>query len=193
MGIMVRKCFPKNREQRLQNKEQGIVDLPKIMNQDQLEKCKSQIRASFKSGPPNGWLLGWEGNRFEEDIAAVAKPYKTLNMTNFDYGFCNTYRVLDETRNEYHRWELTIQISCIVDYFSTFWTKYSPGSSRVHDKHPDAETEKIQAAVKDWLRDKGLSEFPDEWYDLKMTDITLELSDPDKVTIAKCVFEDYCG
>ncbi|MCB9577732.1 MAG: hypothetical protein H6717_11990 [Polyangiaceae bacterium] len=151
-----------------------------------------QIRRLFASGPPNGWLLGWDRDRGFDDLSALVAPLAATNNTSFDYAFCNHFEVRLSLAEERYA-VLTVLTSFVADVFSVHWTVYDPGgqAGRVVGQPPEGK--RIEADVRAWLGRRGLRELPDELLRQPIPGIELELSGADDVTLGKCLFRDSAG
>ena len=159
------------------------------------EELVAATKATFATGVPNGWVLGWNRARFETEIAALARPFSCFNATSFDYARCNRYEIECRTEGEPTYLMLTVLISFILDVFSTHWTRYE-NSSRFGSVVPtpnDTPLSVLEVRIAEMLRARDFRRISDELYAMKIGGIELELSDPGGVTLGKCLFEDSNG
>ncbi len=148
----------------------------------------------FRSGPPNGWLEGWEVNRFHAELLELSGKLTLANHTSFDYAFCNLYEVEVPGSTSDVLWVLTIRISFIVDAFSLHWTRYECDGRQGAVRTPTISTcRTIEAEVRRFLQNRAFIEPSVADCDSRVTGVELELSDPDMVTLGKCLFQDYDG
>lgn len=145
------------------------------------------INQKFGSGIPNGFLLGWDADRFLIDFKSIiGNDFKLINQTDFSYSYCNSYDILiDRTL------VLTIQISFIVDLYSIHLTKYSTDrkQGKVIPLSPSiTNNQRIKKLIK-FLENNKFEEISDIQYSFEVEDLSLELAD--KPIIANFIFEDY--
>jgi len=152
------------------------------------------IKGAFRDGPPNGWILGWPEKRHAEALARLTAPGEFFNKTSFDYWFCNTYEVY-YPNSSVSNVKLTIQISFIVDAFEVYWDTYIKGAAVKPHGQVSIDDLKIDITqnVCSYLESQGFVQVPDEWDGLKIPDVKLELSEPEDVTLNKCLFRDFDG
>ncbi len=152
----------------------------------------SVLQASFASGLPNGWQLGWDRERFGADLKRIAGDRRVINVTSFDYSRCNSYEI--ECSNVGNQLVLTVRISFVRDLFILHWTQYSPNrrSGQVVQEIPDACAE-IEGSVAEFLHCENFRRVPDDLYEQHVPNVELELSEPGDVTVGKCLFDDYDG
>lgn len=156
-----------------------------------LDRLKALVVAQFESGPPNGWLLGWDRDRLYGVVSTAAKPEECVNATSFDYCFCNTFLVTPIARFDLTL-RLTVRVSFVAPFYSTHWTRYGPKTSQVVPVVP-IEVAHIAERIRKALDKQGFAEVPLEWHDETVSGVVLELSGPTDVTLSKCLFEDYEG
>jgi hypothetical protein len=158
-----------------------------------LETWTEEVQRRFKSGIPNGWLLGWNPLRFHKELAVLLKEGEFENVTSFDYDFCNTYNFrLAAALREYEM--LTLQISFIVDAYSLHWARYRDGG-RLGEfiRRPESRSSlTLEVDVRAFLEKRGIRECDDECYNTKMVGIRTELGGSDPI-LGKCLFADYEG
>ena len=150
-----------------------------------------RIQRVFADGPPNGWLLGWDENRGFVELKRVAYPWLVENCTSFDYAFCNWFDIacrIDSDSNEYI---LGVFTSFIADYYQLFWTRLDRGRKRAEVVPEVVEMSGVHAAVVEWLHRRGFSSVPPEFDGRIVPGVELELSEPDEVTVDKCLFRDH--
>lgn len=165
-----------------------------MKEQLQIEFLIAAIRKAFADAPPNGWLLEWDEMRAFERIKIAAHPFHCENYTSFDYSFCNHYGISTRTESRNVKyWVLTVRLSFIANVYCMHWTEYSPDgrSGHVITTISDGALQSMEARVKAEVERAGFVALPDEWLDVPIRGVTLELSDQDKVTLSKCLFEDY--
>ncbi len=153
----------------------------------------AEIRRQFQTAPPSGWELHWDADRFYDDLKEIlGGNYKLCNCTNFDYSFCNSYELTVENKNGNEKWILAIKVSFIVDAYSLHWTYYPRNKQAyVLMDQKDAQLQNIEDKIVSFLGSKGFSDVSHKVYNMKLEDVSLELSDPDEVTVGKCLFDDF--
>jgi len=156
-----------------------------------LEEIVAQVREQFREEVPNGWLLGWDLNRGHAAIREATAPYRASNLTSFDYSFCNWYEV--KVRNGYQKWLLTVKISFIVSVFSLYWTRYKSSVEGFVMIADSDERRRLENRVRTAVSGLGYCEIDSAWLNLKVDGVSLELSDPEDVTLGKCLFCDFDG
>lgn len=159
------------------------------MSDDQLLVTK--VSRMFREGPPNGWVLGWNRDRFVKEISKLSHPGEFENVTSFDYSFCNSFEVsFRKSSDEFI--VLTVRISFVANYFSTHWTQYSAGGRHgtvVEAADQDSAT-KVAERIRRFLTSEGFRELPEDWASMVVPDARLELSEG-PATLTKCLFDDY--
>jgi hypothetical protein len=158
-----------------------------------LERMIDDVRHQFSEEPPNGWLLGWDRERYLALVQNTCVPFVVTNTTSFDYAFCNRFEVrFDEPARE-HFWVLTVRISFVLPIFSLHWTKYDSTTVGTVVTQVAGEHREVEESVRRALESIGLNELPEEWSEEEVGGVELELSGANNVTISKCLFEDYAG
>lgn len=114
-------------------------------------------------------------------------------MTTFDHAFCNDFHITVSGEVAHSKWLMQVHVSFIVDAFVGFWTYYPPNSCKgvVVDSPLNESLLLIDQRIKTRLCDAGFWELPDEWYDIQIDGIELELSGFENVTVSKCLFHDH--
>jgi hypothetical protein len=156
-----------------------------------LDRLKALVVTTFENGPPNGWRLGWDENRFYDVVSTAAQPADCVNHTSFDYSFCNTLVVTPIARSDLTL-TLTVRVSFVAPFYSTHWTRYRPKDAQVVSAVP-SEVAEIADRIRKALCRLGFTEMPLEWHDETVQGVVLELSGATNVTLSKCLFEDYEG
>ncbi|MCP4458042.1 MAG: hypothetical protein GY816_08470 [Cytophagales bacterium] len=153
------------------------------------------VKQKFSQGPPNGWLLGWDEERFFPDFIKIAHPFLSINLTSFDYSFCNKFHVRSDTNEIGQYLALTVCLSFIVDAYSIHWTFYDyKGRTGKVVPSPCKEPESIlEYRIREFLAKQGFVEIPDNWYNAKVEGVHLDLSDDEHVILGKCLFDDFDG
>ncbi|MEL6340959.1 MAG: hypothetical protein AAFQ65_13700 [Myxococcota bacterium] len=165
------------------------------MTDSLLHRWQAEVYDAFKDGAPNGWLIGWDRDRLLNEVRDIARLADgCINATSFDYARCNRFELRIGAEDRQH-WVLTVRVSFVIDAYSLHWTEYGPGdkSGRVVDGLDNKRTGTLENETRSILAGRGFAELPATWSALPMTGIALELSDPEDVTLGKCVFEDYDG
>lgn len=153
---------------------------------------EDRIRGLFASGPPNGWLRGWDRDRGFNEFVQVVTPHEATNNTSFDYAFCNQFDVRVELEDKQHA-VLTVLTSFVADVFSTHWTVYEPDGRSGGVVEGVIEGRELRTAVEGWLRERGFAELPDDLGAMNLNGIELELAGDENVTVEKCLFRDFEG
>lgn len=158
-----------------------------------LNDIKSAIHASFRNGPPNGWLLQWDTSRGQSLIQNAVAPNQVINHTSFDYGFCNWFEVRFTDNTPASDIILTAKLSFILPVCWLDWKQSNnSGTVRTLSRIPEPYRT-VEENLRHALHKAGFVELPDEWYRLEVNGVELELSGNVNVTIEKCLFTDYEG
>ncbi|WP_165248261.1 hypothetical protein [Paludisphaera soli] len=164
-----------------------------VTNPIRLDDLIRLVQERFRDGPPNGWLLGWDPARCLDSVGRAARPHHVGNTTSFDYGFCNQFEVAIGAGGRGECWVLTIHLSFVAPTFCLFWTRYkSPNKGVVNAGVPEGQRA-LEDEVRAAIQAEGFFELPDEWFDVHVDGVRLELSDAADVTLNKCLFCDYDG
>lgn len=158
-----------------------------------IEEIKKAIDNLFREGPPNGWQLGWSKARYFGPITAAAAPYRTTNHTSFDYGFCNWYEVHVDGSDKERYYIMTIKISFVIPVYCMFWTEHENNISGSVIELSPKEFKHIEDSVRCAVKKMGFSEISNEWHEIKISGVHLELGGTENATIGKCLFTDYAG
>jgi hypothetical protein len=160
-----------------------------------LAKLVERVRSAFAGGPPNGWIEEWAMDRHFSEFVQVVSPQKASNVTSFDYSFCNRFEVQVEGLGDRCYAVLTVLLSFIADVYTVHWTLYERGGrvGRVVEAPPSEDAVKLQLRVEKWLAQIGFTRLRDDWYDIELNGILLELSGETHVTLGKCLFQDFDG
>lgn len=150
------------------------------------------IRDKFKNGPPNGYNLAWNENRFWDELKKAVNPHKVINTTSFDYSFCNSYEIEINSAFSIASRRLIIHISFIMDVYEVYWTQQAfLKEPQVVKSHQNKKDFHIENQIHQLLGSHNFVEVSDALYDTKLTDIKLELSEPENITVGKCLFNDH--
>ncbi|HVW02579.1 MAG TPA: hypothetical protein VHB77_19640 [Planctomycetaceae bacterium] len=150
-----------------------------------LEELTTVVAERFRSGPPNGWLLGWDASRCSERLRDAVAPYDLVNCTSFDYSFCNWYEVRFNRHRREAFWTLTAKLSFVAPAYCMHWNTAAPAAP--------AESQHVESNLRTELERAGFFELPVEWSELAVPNVQLELSGARNVTLSKCLFCDYDG
>lgn len=158
-----------------------------------IDSLVAQVRDQFRifNSAPNGWAIKWDESRYFEAITAAAKPYPTVNYTDFNYEFCNSYAVFfDQLPTKCYR-ALMIEVSFVAPVFCFYWTQAECDLRKKNwpNAYPSAR-EKATERVRALLVRENLFEVPDDWLNTKIEGVELELSGSTDVTLYKCLFVD---
>jgi hypothetical protein len=151
------------------------------------------VQKAFSPLPPNGWLLAWNCERYFREFARAAAPARATNHTSFDYAFCNHFEAELRGSGDAEHLTLTVRISFIADVYSIHWTTYRDGG-KVGHVVPRPVTDSsvdLQKRIEQWLGTTALARLPDEWFELQLSEVQLELAGVTGATLGKCLFEDY--
>lgn len=151
------------------------------------------IQMAFKDGVPNGILLGWDEDRFYQDLLILTQRGEIVNRTDFNYSFCNTYYYHHSNKHSKTQEKATLQISFVSNVFQIYWDKslkHSSSMARRIKEPENNESKEWEKAVKGFMKQRGFEEFLIDWYNLPIDGIELELSEKDEVTVGKCLFEE---
>lgn len=160
-----------------------------------LTKLIERVRSAFAGGPPNGWMEGWALDRHFTEFVQVASPQKAVNVTSFDYSFCNRFEARVNGLVDRRYAVLSVLLSFIADVYTIHWTLYEGDGrvGRVIKAPPSADAAELQLRVERWLAQIGFTRIRDDWYDTELEGIVLELSGDTAVTLGKCLFQDFDG
>ena len=150
-----------------------------------LEEILQQVQLAFRDGPPNGWILGWDLNRYFSEIEGAAAPYPVINYTSFDYSYCNNYQIHDDS--ERCHFFLTVLVSFITPVYSLHWTGLRNQTGAVVLR-PPAQYAALENKIAAKLKDLGLMDFPPDWSEVKVEGVHLELSEPEDAGLGKFLF-----
>jgi len=149
------------------------------------------IQKKFSDGCPNGFLLGWDINRFFQSLISLFVGFKVINDTDFNYSYCNSYEIeLGENESD-EIFILTLKVSFIVDAFVLHVTRYSSNRRSGKVIHFDECSEyagEIKKA-KIFLVGKGFVEMQNDDMESVVDGVHLELAEIP--TVGKCLFEDF--
>lgn len=151
------------------------------------------VRKAFSPRPPNGWLLGWDRERYFREFVRASAPARATNHTSFDYAFCNHFEADLRDSGDAEYLTFTVRISFIADVYSIHWTTYGDGG-KVGHVVPTPTTEaavELHKRIDQWLQTTTLAPLPDEWFELQVSGVQLELAGVIGATLGKCLFEDY--
>jgi len=158
-----------------------------------LEEWLRVVRQAFEAKPPDGRELGWDEARMMTTIGEIASPLHINNWTAFDYAFCNRYeiKVPGEAKKEYL--SCSVRLSFIVPAYTIHWTSYwrNGKSGKVVDTPEPLRG--LETRIRQHLEKQGFIELPEDWQDIVVLGISLELAGARNVTLGKCLFEDYDG
>lgn len=156
-----------------------------------LDDWISTVKSKFGDGCPNGFLLEWDANRFYSSIIEICRKCKVINQTDFNYAYCNTYVIRPGTKTGNFIYELTLNISFIVDAFSFHWTRYTPNLKKggvISTNEIEVEYDPTDSLI-EFLEKNQYQEVQPDWFDLNIDDVQLELAE--EATLGKCLFHDY--
>lgn len=160
------------------------------MNLDYKKSLIRDINNAYSTAIPNGFLLGWDENRFFTELKFLFSDLKVINTTDFNYSFCNTYEIdLGEKGNT--SFILTLKISFIANAFVLYVTEYSKNlkyGKVLFQEESDEQLEYLNR-VQNFMFEKGFIEPSNEDLDVIIQDVHLELADIS--TIDKCLFDDF--
>lgn len=152
-----------------------------------------KAKESFASGCPNGILLGWDVERFFDELKCACPAQKIRNLTDFNYSYCNKYEIVPEqVPGNGRHFEATASFSFVCNAFSFHWTSYSLDRKRgkvVPDELLPKEIDNPRQTLIDFAKEKGFDEIDNNWMELEIDGIELELADT--ATLGKCLFDDY--
>ena len=149
-----------------------------------------QVELAFSKEAPNGYLLGWDSNRYFSDFTRLVQPHACRNQTTFDYQFCTTFALgLRQNSSELC---LTLLMSFIAPVASIHWTEKKPNW-----KHPRVVPPPVFAAameqdknIQKWLTGLGFGLLTSTQEDTPVRVTTLELCEG-QATIGRCLFYDF--
>lgn len=156
-----------------------------------IDRLSSELVDRFRDAVPNGWLLGWDRNRFRQQFAEASKPIIVTNNTSFDYSRCNQYDFETVHAGSKCFLLLTLRLSFILPYFCLHWTEYD--ETKTHGRVVQLEGDELEKKIRGTAQRLGFEELPDAWLGVRVSGIQLELSEDENVTISKCLFDDYSG
>lgn len=156
------------------------------------EQVVSEIKRAFKDSPPNGFLLGWDSDRYYDSLKALCHTCRVTNDTDFNYSFCNSYEFVPELGSVAHVYTITVKLSFIVPAYTLHVTKYSVNKKTgkvVFGPDVPREVEMLSETVREYIETKGFQEIGNEEMDEEVPGVELELAD--QATIGKCLFDDF--
>lgn len=150
-------------------------------------------RRCFANGCPNGALLGWDTERFFQELKSICPNQHVRNLTDFNYSYCNKYEIVPIQLPESERlFEATVSFSFICNAFSFHWTSYSIDKKRgkvVADSCLPLGIDNPRQQISKFAKESGFYEIEGPWMDLEIEGIELELADT--ATLGKCLFDDF--
>jgi hypothetical protein len=168
--------------------------LPKTPKNFMLDKIIRDVKDAFKNEHPNGMLLGWDDERFYQELSDLTKKGELVDQTDFNYSFCNTFSYYYYPFDKDKNYEMaTLKISFVSNVFDIRWWKYRNRgrSPRIIESPENYVSKEWEQQVKAFFEKKGFVKCLPEWHSLHIEGIDLELSEKGKVTLGKCLFDDY--
>jgi hypothetical protein len=122
-----------------------------------LESITMDIEEAFKNGVPNGNLLKWDYLRYWQELVNLTRIGKIVNISDFNYSFCNTYFYYYPSDNEENYEMATFQISFISNVFQIYWTKYTKHgkTGKVVESPENSISKKWEQKVREFIKQKG--------------------------------------
>ena len=90
--------------------------------------------------------------------------------------------------------DLLVRISFVLDAYCVLWTvsaAQNPRNRQVVATENVAVVENPEIRIRRFLHDRQFFEVPEDWMNVPVDGVQLELSDPTEVTLYKCLFEDH--
>ena len=116
------------------------------------------------------------------------------NHTSFDYSRCNTYVLEWPESSDRSTTTLTVKFSFIAHLRVSHWTVYDRSGKSGAVFTPEAPWMlDVQAALENVCADLGFRELSRPEGDVLLPGVELELSEPDRVTVEKCLFDDHAS
>lgn len=149
------------------------------------------IQRKFSNGCPNGYLLGWDVNRFFKPLLSLFAGFRVINETDFNYSYCNSYDIELGIGEDEKIYFLTLKASFIADIYTVHVTGYSKNKRRgkVVDVMKFPEYEKQIERARSFMNGQGFMEILDEDMELVVESVDLELAE--HATLGKCLFDDF--
>lgn len=149
------------------------------------------IQKKFSNGCPNGFLLGWDVNRFFQSIQSLFAGFKVTNDTSFDYSYCNSYVIELGKNADEEIFVLTLKISFIIDAYTLHLTRYSSNkrTGKVISFESFSEYSMVVEKVKCFMEEQGFIEIQHNDMECLVNNVELELSE--QATLGKCLFDDF--
>ncbi|MCB1050039.1 MAG: hypothetical protein H6510_12610 [Acidobacteria bacterium] len=148
-----------------------------------------KIQSAFAGDYPNGYVLGWDSERFFFDLQKLAKGYELVNDTDFNYSRCNDFAFCTTDQKEH----CSLKISFILDCFwLSFWqVKNRQGilGHVVERQLMNPDLGRLSMRLKLFLESQSFFEVSKDDLNLVVPGVRLELAE--QATIEKCLFEDY--
>lgn len=150
-----------------------------------------EIQRIFSNSCPNGFLLGWNKNRFFSSLKSICKDLEVINETDFNYSYCNSYDIRQKIDTSENNYNITLKASFILAAYSLYVTKYSnngkSGEIMLEIDSPEIKTTLVK--IKRFIENEGFLEIKSEDMDAIIPDVNLELATV--ATIEKCLFDDF--
>ena len=156
-----------------------------------LSMLVENIQRKFSNGCPNGFLLGWDVNRFFKSLLSLFVGFKVINDTDFNYSYCNSYDIELGTGEDGKMFILTLKASFIADTYTIHVTKYSKNKRSGKVIHIEEYREYAGEVVKarSFMEEQGFIEILDDDMELFVENVDLELAE--RATVGKCLFDDF--
>lgn len=154
------------------------------------ESWIAEITNQFNPTPPNGFALDWDSDRYFAALKKLCVGCTVLNCTDFNYAYCNTFRITPKSINREYVYDLTLNISFIVNGYSLHWTKSKQGSrapTPIKEEHIKVKMNPAPV-LRQYMDKNSFIEVDGSWFDLPIKGVQLELAEI--ATLGKCLFHD---
>ena len=150
-----------------------------------------EIQDVFSNSRPNGFILGWDTNRYFASLTNICGDYVVYNNTDFNYSYCNCFEFKPKVSLGEHDYVITFKISFILDAYSLHVTRYSTGgkTGEVVSEHDCGGMRSAIGKIRRFANKNGLQEITAAEQEIVIDGVALELSEV--ATLGKCLFDDF--
>lgn len=150
-----------------------------------------EIKARFNRGCPNGFLLGWDRDRFLKEVTDLSAPLRVINNTDFNYSYCNSYEIIISSNSNEPELSVILKLSFILDIYSLYCVEYVSG------RRIGRVVKIASSGVVFYLTDKlevfftsiGFDRISNDFGGIEVKGVCLELAEA--ATVEKCLFDDF--
>jgi len=162
-----------------------------MIDMGSVDRLIADIEKAFSEGPPNGFLLGWQRDRFFPSLQSSFRDCAVTNDTDYNYSYCNSFEIEPDPSGKEGNLVITLKMSHVADVYSVHVTKYSRDKRRgnVVPCGVDPIVSELCERVHQFAADKGFQEIDERLTDMKIPGVDLELAE--EATVGKCLFDDF--